>query len=171
MGFSRQECWVAISLSRDLPNSGIEGLEFPALAGGFFTDEPLGKPLRTLPAKHISCYQLNLRNTITVKCTLPALSTGLKKKTQSLNNTNSQTAKKAWLQRPMGTSLAVEWLALCTFTAEGTGSVPGRGEGSGEVGTEISQAVGGRAGGESGEEDSGFQYGFLCFPDTVVRSH
>ena len=80
MGFSRQECWVAISFSRDLPDSGIECLEFPALAGGFFTDEPPGKPLHTLPAKHISCYQLNLCNNITMKCTLPALSTGFEKK-------------------------------------------------------------------------------------------
>ena len=95
----------------------------------------------------------------------------MKKKTQSLNNAYSQTAKKAWLQRPTGTSLAVEWLALCTFTAEGTGSVPGEGKGSEEVGTKISQAVEGWAGGESGEEDSGLQYGFLCFPDIVVRSH
>ena len=26
-----------------------------------------------------------------------------------------------------GNSLAVQWLGLCTFTAEGTGSIPGRG--------------------------------------------
>ena len=45
--------WVTISFSRDLPDSGIECLEFPALAGRFFTDEPPRKPLHTLPAKHI----------------------------------------------------------------------------------------------------------------------
>ena len=39
------------------------------------------------------------------------------------------------------------------------------------MGTKISQAVEEWAGGESGEEDSGLQYGFLCFPDIVVRSH
>ena len=33
--------WVAISSSRDLPNSGIKPLS-PALAGRFFTTEPLG---------------------------------------------------------------------------------------------------------------------------------
>ena len=27
----------------------------------------------------------------------------------------------------VGNSLAVQWLGLCTFTAEGTGSIPGRG--------------------------------------------
>ena len=35
--------WVATSFSRDLPDSGIEPTS-PALAGGFFTTEPPGKP-------------------------------------------------------------------------------------------------------------------------------
>ena len=34
----------------------------------------------------------------------------------------------------MGNFLAVQWLGLCTFTAEGTGSIPGQG-------TKIPQAV------------------------------
>ena len=34
--------WVAISFSSDLPNPGIEPMS-PALAGGFFTTESLGK--------------------------------------------------------------------------------------------------------------------------------
>ena len=38
--------WVAIPSSRDLPDPGIEpeSLTSPALAGGFFTTEPPGKP-------------------------------------------------------------------------------------------------------------------------------
>ena len=38
--------WVAISFSRDLPDSGIEPATpvSPVLAGGFFTAEPRGKP-------------------------------------------------------------------------------------------------------------------------------
>ena len=36
--------WVAISFFRDLPDPGIEPAS-PALAGGFFTTELLGKPL------------------------------------------------------------------------------------------------------------------------------
>ena len=38
--------WVAISYSRDLPDSGIKpsSLASPALAGGFFITEPLGSP-------------------------------------------------------------------------------------------------------------------------------
>ena len=38
--------WVAISSSRDLPDPGIEptSLASPALAGGFFTAAPSGKP-------------------------------------------------------------------------------------------------------------------------------
>ena len=31
------------------------------------------------------------------------------------------------VQNPMGNSLAVQWLGLCAFIAEGVGSIPGRG--------------------------------------------
>ena len=46
--------WVATSYSRDLPNPGIEpvSLVSPALAGGFFTTEPPGKPH---PFTHGNC--------------------------------------------------------------------------------------------------------------------
>ena len=49
MGFSRQEYWmewVAGPSSRDLPDPGIELLSLlsPALAGGFITTAPPGKP-------------------------------------------------------------------------------------------------------------------------------
>ena len=46
-GFSRQEHWSDLSSPPgDLPNPGIEpsSLASPALAGGFFTIEPPGKP-------------------------------------------------------------------------------------------------------------------------------
>ena len=44
-GFLRQEYWNGLPFSSpgDLPNPGIELLS-PALAGTFFTTEPLGKP-------------------------------------------------------------------------------------------------------------------------------
>ena len=46
MGFSRQEYWSGLPFPSlgDLSNSGIEPV-CPALAGGFFTTEPSGKPL------------------------------------------------------------------------------------------------------------------------------
>ena len=48
MEFSRQEYWSGLPLSSpgDLPDPGIEPafLASPALAGGFFTTEPSGKP-------------------------------------------------------------------------------------------------------------------------------
>ena len=48
MGFSRQEYWSGLPfpLPGDLPNPRIEpvSLASPALAGGFFTTEPPGKP-------------------------------------------------------------------------------------------------------------------------------
>ena len=50
MGFSRLEYWSGLPFPPpgDLPNPGIEPTcpVSPALAGGFFTIEPLGKPSR-----------------------------------------------------------------------------------------------------------------------------
>ena len=49
MGLSRQEYWSGLLFSflGDLPNPGIEpeSLTSPALADGFFTTEPPGKPV------------------------------------------------------------------------------------------------------------------------------
>ena len=48
MGFYRQEYWSGLPFPppRDLPDAGIEPASpmSPALAGGFFTTEPPGKP-------------------------------------------------------------------------------------------------------------------------------
>ena len=48
MELSRQEYWSGLPCPppKDLPNLGFkpESLESPALAGGFFTTVPLGKP-------------------------------------------------------------------------------------------------------------------------------
>ena len=46
MGFSRQEYWSGLPFPspEDLPNPGIESTS-PALADGFFTTEPPGKPI------------------------------------------------------------------------------------------------------------------------------
>ena len=48
--FSSQECWSGLPFppSRDLPNPGIrpKSLVSPALASGFFTTVPPGKPFR-----------------------------------------------------------------------------------------------------------------------------
>ena len=50
MEFAKQEYWSGLPFPtpEDLPNPGIEpvSLEPPALAGGFFTIVPSGKPLR-----------------------------------------------------------------------------------------------------------------------------
>ena len=45
MGFSQKEYWCGLSFPPpgDLPNLGIKPVS-PALAGGFFTTEPLEKP-------------------------------------------------------------------------------------------------------------------------------
>ena len=45
MGFSRQEYWSGLPFlpPGDIPDPGIKALS-PALAGGFFTPEPSGKP-------------------------------------------------------------------------------------------------------------------------------
>ena len=43
--FSRQEYWSGLPFPspEDLPDPGVESA-YPALAGGFFTTEPAGKP-------------------------------------------------------------------------------------------------------------------------------
>ena len=45
MGFSRQDCWSGLPFPSpgDLPDPGIEPTS-PALAGGFLTTVPPGKP-------------------------------------------------------------------------------------------------------------------------------
>jgi len=49
MGFPRQEYWSGWPFPSpgDLPNPGIETV-YPALARGFFTAEPSGKPVESL---------------------------------------------------------------------------------------------------------------------------
>ena len=46
MGFPKQEYWSGLPFSSpgDLPDPGIKPAS-PALAGGFFTTEPPGKPM------------------------------------------------------------------------------------------------------------------------------
>ena len=59
MRFSRQEYWSGLPFPspRDLPHSGIKpvSLMSPALAGGFFTTEPPGKPLHHFTVPEIIC--------------------------------------------------------------------------------------------------------------------
>ena len=54
MGFSRQEYWSGLPFPPpgDLPNPGIEPA-FSALADGFFTTVPPGKPIRDLRNHHM----------------------------------------------------------------------------------------------------------------------
>jgi len=50
MRFSRQEYWSGLPfpIPWDLPDPGIEpNLMSPVLAGGFFTAEPFGKPIKS----------------------------------------------------------------------------------------------------------------------------
>ena len=56
MGFLRQENWSGLPFPSPggLPNPGIEPAS-PALAGGFFTTEPPGKPLLT-PWYHLTLF-------------------------------------------------------------------------------------------------------------------
>ena len=66
MGFQRQEYWSGLLFPspRDLPDSGIEptSLASPALAGGFFTVEPPGKPQSILLLRIISLRLLYIIN-------------------------------------------------------------------------------------------------------------
>ena len=61
MGFPRQEYWSGVPFA----SPGIDSVS-PALAGGFFTPEPAGKPLYILPCFKIGDYnfkdQMQLKN-------------------------------------------------------------------------------------------------------------
>ena len=62
MGFSRQEYWTSLPfLTLDLPDPGMEfaSLVSPALAGGFFTSAPPGKPFMFLPDIKFIIYIFN----------------------------------------------------------------------------------------------------------------
>ena len=56
MGFSRQQYWSGLPFPppRDLPDPGIKP-ESPALAGGFLTTEPPGKPPSKFLGRHKFC--------------------------------------------------------------------------------------------------------------------
>ena len=49
--------WVAIFYTRDLPDQGIKPAMSPALAGGFFTTEPSGKPKQCWKEKKVKVAQ------------------------------------------------------------------------------------------------------------------
>ena len=68
MGFSRKEYWSGLPLPspRDLPDPGIEP-KSPALADGFFTTEPLGKPP----------FSLNLNNILLHVCSILLIQSSL----------------------------------------------------------------------------------------------
>ena len=56
MGFPKQEYWSGLPLPSpgDLPDPGIEPTS-PALAGGFFTTAPYGKPLSHVSLDELLC--------------------------------------------------------------------------------------------------------------------
>ena len=69
MGFSRQEYWSGLPRPPpgDLPDAGIElaSLASPALAGGFFINEPPGKPENQINNHLLSLYYgLGLRSVL-----------------------------------------------------------------------------------------------------------
>ena len=77
---SRQEHWSELPFStpEDLPNLGMEPVspESPALAGGFFTAVPLGKPLKSAFYYH---HEQVIPNSVSIKMLLS-------EKRQFLNN-------------------------------------------------------------------------------------
>ena len=70
MGFPQQEYWTGLPFPTpgDLPNPGTEPTSpaSPALAGGFFTTEPPGKPILQLWHQAIKSYKKLLGLTIIV---------------------------------------------------------------------------------------------------------
>ena len=77
MGFFRQEYWHGLPCPSPgyLPNPGIEPMSFmsPALAGGFFTTEPPGKPLcSSITTNYLKNSGLKQHVSINI-CTLPCV--------------------------------------------------------------------------------------------------
>ena len=71
MGFPRQEYWNGLPFPSpgDLPDSEIEPMS-PALAGGFFTAEPPGKPILLVDVlKFVNCVGYNFETLVTGKKT------------------------------------------------------------------------------------------------------
>ena len=66
MEFSRQEYWSGLPFptSGDLPDPGIKAasLVYPALAGGFFTTEPPGKPHMIMEAGKSKIYRVGWKS-------------------------------------------------------------------------------------------------------------
>ena len=125
MGFSRQE--YCSELPRppqgDLPDPGTEPVSVvsPALAGGFFT---MRNTFQIYPWLSLFC----------LYCFNDVLSSN---DFQFVSLIHSAICNDSWIQICphcsehkeciLGTSLVVQWLGLCAFTAEGQGSTSGRG--------------------------------------------
>ena len=112
MGFPRQEYWSGFPCppSGDLPNPGIEPAspEFPALAGGFFTTEPPGKP----SSRHegiLSGMCKNLYESWSPCFTQMSDRVNLQ---QEKLTDDLQTDFSLVIKGTGGTSLAVQWLRL-----------------------------------------------------------
>ena len=80
--FSRQEYWSGLPCppSEDLLNSGIKlvFLMSPALAGRFFTTEPPGKPIYTLPcAKQITSRKVLYSTRSSAQCSVMTYREGM----------------------------------------------------------------------------------------------
>ena len=75
MGFSKQEYWSGLPLPSpgDLPDPNIEPVS-PALAGGFFTIEPPGKPFIFLVTLKVSVAQSCPTVCDPMDCSLPGSS-------------------------------------------------------------------------------------------------
>ena len=127
----------------DIPRPGLEPMS-PALAGGFLTTAPPGKPsfiwfiyfggiwraCEALPWCYTKRYSQRSVNLILI-CTTPSHSPLFIPFPTTPGHQILKFLRTALflhlLKNSIGNSLAVQWLGLCALTAEGPGSIPGRG--------------------------------------------
>ena len=105
MGFPRQEYWSGLPFPSpgDLPHPGIEPVS-PALAGGFFTTEPSGKPHSSgyvAPIKKHMCkaasYTIQRNNVKVLTLTCIILYTEIHRKTKKIRCVKLKRIKRLML--------------------------------------------------------------------------
>ena len=90
MGFPRKECWNVLSFPspEDPPNPGTD-LVSPALAGRFFTTEPLGKP-------SLRGQEQSYKNSTLLSSVVSRLGTGKLALTLEIKTSRMQVWTQAW---------------------------------------------------------------------------
>ena len=122
MGFPRQEYWNGLPFPPpgDLPNPGIEPTS-PALAGGFFTTKPTGKPVLLITFRVNMLWEMEPFSSLGI-CDSPRTLLGISS-TLMLSSLPGKTSRESpcicqswplvitvpWRQQAFGTAMSSRW--------------------------------------------------------------